>query len=294
MGWIVACCAMACALVVVIAGYERDLSRLARWLREREQSSNERVATDSLSPGVRAVAGAIDGHLGGEKTAHEQEFLERKAFKSDLASLSHDLRTPLAGAAGYLELYETRADPTDRERCVRVARERLGAMQSLVDNLFAYSTALEEVDRMSLQPVELFPLVARVLLGLYPAFEERGWEPVVHFEDESLVVRGDPEALQRVFSNLAANALRHGAGAPRVTQAGSRITFANPVEQPQTVDVDRLFDRFYQRDPARRGGGSGLGLAIVAQLCAAMGMRVGAQLVGAELQVWVEVPLVER
>lgn len=288
MGWVVACCVLVGALIGVVVHYERALSRMARWLRTHEQRSNERLAVDSVSPGVRAMGSAVDALLANGRQTHAQEILERKTFKADLASLSHDLRTPLSGATGYLELYATRESPQDRDRCVAIARERLAAMKLLVDDLFSYSTALEGVDEMVCRPVELYPLVTRVLLGLYPAFEERGWEPIVDFADEEITVAGDPDALQRVFSNLTSNALRHGAAAPRVVQRGRRITFANQVDDPDTIDVDRLFDRFYRCDSARGGGGSGLGLAIVAQLCGAMGMHAGANLSGDVLEIWVD------
>lgn len=288
MGWMVTCTVLLLGLVAVVACYERALRNVARSLREREEGSNLRVAVDSASPGLRAVGSAVDEVFSASRRQREHDALERKVFRRDLASLSHDIRTPLAGAIGYLELYETRVSPEDRNRCVAVARERLDAMRGLVDDLFAYSKAIEDPDRVSREPVEVYPLVARVFLGLYPAFSERGWEPTIDFEDEGFTVEADSEALQRVLSNLAANALRHGAGAPRVVQRGRSVVFSNPVEKPSEVDATRLFERFYRSDPARGGGGSGLGLAIVAQLCAAMGMRVWARVEGSGLAIGID------
>ena len=136
--------------------------------------------------------------------------------------------------------------------------------------------------------MEVYPVVAHALLGLYPEFAERGWEPAVDFEDEGLTALADPEALERVVSNLAANALRYGAGAPSVVQRGRRVTFSNPVAASEAIDVSRLFERFYRADPARTGRGGGLGLAIVAELCGAMGMEVAATLEGDVLSITVE------
>ena len=126
-----------------------------------------------------------------------------------------------------------------------------------------------------------------VLAGLYPQFRERGWEPRVLLDDEA-VVQADAEALARIFRNLTANALRHGAAAPVIEQRGGCVTFANLVADPAAIDIDRLFERFYQGGGARSSAGAGLGLAIVSQLAAALGATVAASLEGGVLRVTVE------
>ena len=123
---------------------------------------------------------------------------------------------------------------------------------------------------MAYEPVRPADVLGDVLAGLYPQFRERGWEPRVLLDDEA-VVQADAEALARIFRNLTANALRHGAAAPVIEQRGGRVTFENRVDDPDAIDVDRLFERFYQGGGARSSAGAGLGLAIVSQLAASMG-----------------------
>ena len=94
--------------------------------------------------------------------------------------------------------------------------------------------------------------------------------------------------LARIFRNLTANALRHGAAAPVIEQRGGRVTFENRVDDPDAIDVDRLFERFYQGGGARSSAGAGLGLAIVSQLAASMGATAAASLEGGVLRVTVE------
>ena len=131
------------------------------------------------------------------------------------------------------------------------------------------------------EPVRPADVLGDVLAGLYPQFCERGWEPRVLLDDEA-VVQADAEALARIFRNLTANALRHGAAAPVIEQRGGCVTFANLVADPAAIDIDRLFERFYQ------GGGARSGLAIVSQLAASMGATAAASLEGDVLRVTVE------
>ncbi len=277
---------LACgALLCLVVGYERELRAMGRFLERRDPGGNERVAVGFSTPGIARMARAVNVELGAQRDARIAEEARRAAFQRDLAALSHDIRTPLAGAQGYLQLHARTGDPAEQARCLAEAQARLGAMRELTDRLFEYAKASDPDRPLTAEEVELFPLVASALAGMYPAFAERGWEPAVDFEDEGVRVRADPEALERVVGNLLANALRHGAAAPRVAQRGRTLAVANRVENPAAVDPDRLFERFYQADPARSGGGSGLGLAIVEQLCARMGAQARATLEGDVLTV---------
>ena len=156
-------------------------------------------------------------------------------------------------------------------------------MEGLLDALFAYARATDAAAELDMRPLAVMPVLAEVLTGQFPAFEERGWEPLVDFPDESLVVEADSEALTRMFENLVSNALRYGTSAPSIVQRGRTLTFSNKVPDPTAIDVNRLFERFYRADAARAHGGAGLGLAVVASLAAAQNIEVEASLEGDEL-----------
>ena len=300
MEWIVVVLLFA-ALVCVVVLYERELGRLARFLRREDRSANERATVSFSTPGISSVAAAVNDEM--DALRDERAFLgaQQEAFQRDLAALSHDIRTPLAGAQGYLQLRERAADAAERERCLREASSRLSAMRELTDKLFDYAKAADVDSPLACEPVEILPIAAEVLAGAYPQVAERGWEPSISFEDEGAMVLADPEALTRVLSNLLANALRHGSSAPEISQRfvpsdapeGPRMvamTFSNEVEDAASIDAVRLFERFYRADGARSGGGSGLGLAIVASLCARMGGAARAEIEGEVLAITILLP----
>lgn len=300
MGWIVAI-ALAVVLACAVVLYERELGRLARFLEREDRSVNERATVSFATPGISSVAAAVNGEMDALRDERAALGERQEAFQRDLAALSHDIRTPLAGAQGYLQLHGRSADPAERERCLSEAASRLSAMRELTDRLFDYAKAADSDSPLACEPVEALPVLAEVLAGAYPQLKERGWDPAIDFEDEGAAVLADPEALSRVFSNLLANALRHGTSAPRVSQrlvppdggAGRgmvEFAFSNEVSDPASIDADRLFERFYRADAARSGEGSGLGLAIVASLCERMGGDVSAHVEGNELVVVATLP----
>ena len=322
-------------LAVVLAGFAglvagagivwlacgREVRRMARFLRERDARSNARLTVEAPGRSFAELASAVNGQLDAAQEERVAARRQQQEFQRDLASLSHDIRTPLMGAKGYLRLAqdvgagfegvaeaagphaEDAEGTAEAERAAgphaedaeaarhppqAAAEARLDDMRALLDQLFAYAQANDPDLALDLRPVRVLPVLADVLVGQYPAFERQGWEPHVDFQDEALLADADPEALARIFENLVVNALRHGVSAPTIEQRGGTVTFANEVSDPAALDVERLFERFYRADVSRTSPGSGLGLAVAASLAEAMGMRLDARLEGATLRMGLE------
>lgn len=287
-------CALLAAALLDRSRRDRELVRLARALEARDPASNARLTLAVRSPGLVAVARATNRLLDAEQERRIADERARAAFQQDLASLSHDIRTPLAGAQGYLQLADLAETGEERDRALAQAARRLAAMRELVDGLFEYAKASDPAFAPELRPVAVESVLADALAAAYPQFEARGWEPEVRIAAPGARALAEEGALARVLGNLVTNALRYGAAAPAVELAETgggaaagtvRIRVSNKVSDPAAIDADRLFDRFYRGGSSRSGDGSGLGLAIVARLVDAMGGAVAASLEGNVLTV---------
>lgn len=284
---------MGLGAVFVIACYVIELGRQARFLARRERLSNARLTCGSRLPGMVGMVDAVNAEIDASDAERVEALRAADEFSRGLSALSHDVRTPLTGARGYLQLAREEADPARKDAQLAAADARLAAMSGLLDELFSYARAADPDTPLELGPVALRPVLEQVLLGHYPEFEARGWEPALDCEDVS--VEANAEALARIAENLVVNALRHGSGplAVRARPAGEKdnekdgvvVEFSNPVADPSAIDADRLFERFYQADASRSTVGSGLGLSVAAKLATAQGMDLSARLAGAELVV---------
>ena len=276
---------IALGALITMATYATELRRIARFLQTREPRSNARATTAVGAPGIRDLADAVNTEL--DRSSRERVDAQRHQdeFQRDLSALSHDIRTPLTGAKGYLQLAYDETDASTRQLHLAAATSRIDSTTALLDELFAYTKSTDPDLTLNMQPVALRPLIERV--GHYPEFEKRGWEPELCMPDEApgrdLVVLANPDALARILENLVTNAVRHGSGAPRILvqltdRKETAVTVENPVASTANIDTARLFDRFYQADSARHAAGSGLGLAVSANLAHAMGMELTAHL----------------
>ena len=267
--------------------YATELGRQARFLARRERLSNARLTCGSRLPGMVAMVDAVNSEIDAADAERVAALRAADEFSRGLSALSHDVRTPLTGARGYLQLAREESDPARKDEQLAAADARLTAMSGLLDELFSYARASDPDTPLELGTVALRPVLEQVLLGHYPEFEARGWEPELSCGD--VVVTADREALTRIVENLVVNALRHGSGPlavrvhPEGEKDGTVVEFSNPVADPSAIDVDRLFERFYQADASRATAGSGLGLSVAAKLAEAQGMTLTAHLSGPNL-----------
>ena len=142
------------------------------------------------------------------------------------------------------------------------------------------------MDEPECAPMEVFPVLCESLAGFYEAFEKKGTYPELDFEQESLKAVVSADCLKRIFRNLINNAIIHGAGDLKIIQTGERLIFINHLTDNETdIDGERLFERFYRHDPARRHGGTGLGLTIVRELMEKMGGKVKAEIDGKKIKI---------
>lgn len=272
---------MGLGALIAAALYATELKRIATFLRTRNKHSNARVTAGTPAPGIHELASVINDGL--EETSREriEALRSQEEFQRDLSALSHDIRTPLTGAKGYLQLALDETDDDVRTHHLDAAAARIDSTTELLDALFAYTKSTDPDLLLTPEVVEVEAAIERALLAHYPEFEARGWEPRISCA-EGTTILADRDALARIFDNLIVNALRHGADAPRVSVSSqdgvARIEFANAVAPGTQIDADRLFDRFYQADSARNSSGSGLGLAIAANLARAMGMEISARI----------------
>lgn len=278
MIWLgVLCLLLAVALAGYVAATERQMRALADALAVRGRDLR-RVRLRFPTRAARALAQEANGLIDEADAARLEAAEERRELQRNLATFSHDVRTPLAGAQGYLQLYAVAESDEERSECVAAAIERLGVMRVLVDQLFEYAKAVSDDRELAREPVDVADVLGECLAELYPSFVERGWAPEVA-ADEAVEVLADREALTRIVENVLGNCLRHGSGAPRIELRGENgfaLSISKEAEGLETLDASRLFERFYRGDAARSTGGSGLGLSIAADLARAMGMSLEA------------------
>ncbi|MCI9037921.1 MAG: HAMP domain-containing histidine kinase [Oscillospiraceae bacterium] len=271
------------AAVLRLLSYRSQLLAMAHILEETPVESNLCLTVQMSGAPARRLCQAVNARLEAGRQLQRETLKGERELKYTMACISHDIRTPLAGAMGYLQLLE--GEPEHRDEYLGIVKRRLEEMDGLLEELFLYTRLLGGALPLACGKTEALPPLWDALAECYPQLETAGIQPELRFAAEAMPVWASPEALGRIYRNLVVNALRHGGGGLTVSAKDGGVCFSNPLGPGPRPDPDHLFDRFYQSSPARGKGGAGLGLSIVRELMEQMGGRVSAQIVGDTLQI---------
>ncbi|HEU4521144.1 MAG TPA: ATP-binding protein, partial [Thermoanaerobaculia bacterium] len=262
---------------IAVAGLYIALSARTAERRRRQVADAIRIARAMVQKAEEQSIDLREAHLRAEQgSAAKSEFV---------ANMSHEMRTPLHGVIGMLQLAIEEEESPRRVRQLEMAKRSAESLLSTIEDILDFSKiearridvepvyfSIRELLSETLKPLAVTAAAKNLVLGV-------GVAPNV-----PATVWGDPLRLKQVLINLVGNAIKF-------TEAGEitvRATTAAGYFRCEVTDTgmgipeelrERIFAPFEQGDGSRsrRFGGTGLGLAIVRRLIEAMGGAVDLQ-----------------
>jgi len=300
-----------------------DLSR-------RVPDRDPRTEVGRLGRSLNTMLAQVEAAFHARETSEAAARWSEERMRQFVADASHELRTPLTAIRGYAEYYRQRggalgngarhAAPAstelspanggqltepDVDRIMQRVEQESARMGVLVEDMLLLAR-LDQQRPLERRPVDLLTLAADAVQDARMIAPQRKIELIVG-KGAAFLVLGDEQRLRQVIGNLMSNALTH---TPDGTPIDVRIFTHGPdgrLPVPSvTLEVDdhgpglskeqsdRVFERFYRADQARRRktGGAGLGLAIVSALVTAHGGAVGVDTApGNGATFWITLPL---
>lgn len=195
------------------------------------------------------------------------ELQEIDRYKGELiATISHELKTPLTSIIGHTELLEELSTEVDSVQAISRNAQRLNR---LIENLLNYSR-IQDRREHARRAVDLTVLCENSLDLLAVQAEQGGLQVKLASPPSPVVVYGDPEELARVIDNILSNAVKYTPAGGRVDVAVSADGSWGEVACTDTglgisvVDQSHLFSAFHRSSnpEALSIPGTGLGLAI--------------------------------
>ncbi|MBP0964048.1 MAG: HAMP domain-containing histidine kinase [Oscillospiraceae bacterium] len=195
--------------------------------------------------------------------ACEREAVENN--KTVIASLSHDIKTPVASILAYAEALEANMDgtPEKREKYLSVIIKKCGEVSKLTNDLFLHS--LSDMDKLKIVP-EKMELCGFIENAVCEIAAERN---DVRFEKPSFTatVKADKNRLMQITENLINNARKYAGTDIDVfitrSEKTAEIHFRDYGKGIPDSDMPFIFDKFYRGKNCGSEQGSGLGLYIV-------------------------------
>jgi PAS domain S-box-containing protein len=202
--------------------------------------------------------------------------------KTDLvATISHELRTPMAAVYGAAETLLRRDDlePERQRELLEMIAAQATRLTAIVESVLLTSRLDRDAVAVEREPVDVAELVRATVEAMRPQLP-----PALSLELEvgpdEVRAAGDADRIQQVLVNLLDNAVKYGEGSPvtvRVRPLNGVVCLSVQDSGPGLAPAEqaRIFDKFYRAGPQlTRAGGTGLGLYISRELVRRMGGRL--------------------
>ena len=253
----------------------RQITQTAREIGEGGDLSR-RIGLTGRKDEIHTLAAEFDAMF----ARLEQAFDREKQFTDDA---SHELRTPTAVILSQSEYALENTQPQGETRAaLESIHTQAARMAALLSQLLMLARADKGRQVVQREPVDLSELVEMVAETEAEQAEARNITVQTALEP-GVMVQGDETLLMRLLINLTENAIRYGrpGGQVKLTLRRQDGEAVGTVEDDgigiAPEDLDKIWQRFWQADPARSGGGAGLGLSMVRWIAQAHGGRVTVQ-----------------
>lgn len=294
-------------ILVIVAGilsarlwcYKKQISHMKDELSFLENEESNYQLTSYCNVGeTEEVIRCINKLIGHYREEENRLKRENQVYRESITSISHDIRTPLTSAKGYLQmLQKDTVSEEKRLEYLSIVEKRLDNLTDMLNQLFEYARI--EAGEMQYEPEILNAgnLFAETISMFYEDFVKMDCEPQVTITEKPCRITGDKRAFVRIVENLIKNALVHGNGGYEFSLTKEKtyciIRISNLTETVESWDIDQIFDRFYTTDKSRSRKTTGLGLSIVKRFAMQMGGEVKAKLSGKRFLIEVFLPLCE-
>lgn len=286
------------AVLVKIRAQLRDINEQLDFLCEKD--TNMLLLTDDTNMAdIGRLKERINRFLEQWHRQREAAAKKEQMISDTYTNLSHDIRTPLTSLDGYFQLLRDETDKSAQEHYIDIIQERITSLKDMLEELFMFTKLKNDSFKLELSNCCVSRLLKQTVFSYYEEWKKQGIEPSLDICEDTIFITANVQALRRVFQNVIKNALVHGQKSIciQMRQQDScncrasdyertsknrivHILVSNDVKNPDDIDVDKVFERFYKADEARSISSSGLGLSIAKELVERMGGSIEARLEG--------------
>lgn len=272
--WIISTFILSMILIVFIfyhMYYRINIKHITKQLDEiiNEKDTNQLLTLLARQKDITNLVNMINNHLNENRLSKIHIKKLNKNFRYSITNISHDLRTPLTTAGGYVQILQSDVTEEERQEYLAIILERQNTVKKLLDQLFEYVRIESGETIYERVPIDAKSIFIDTIAMYYDDFFNKGLEPTVIFPSSPCIINGDEQGLKRIFSNILFNAVIHGSGEYyfEIKETDTYIfTFSNISEPMTNDDIDYIFDRFYTKDKSRNKKTTGLGLSIAKEI----------------------------
>ena len=276
-------------LIIVILSfrlylYRRQLSSIRKQVEFiRENETNMELSITIHQKEWNSLIVSLNKLLKDIKRCKYVTLNQENLFKQTITSVSHDLRTPLTSASGYIQmLYKGGLDEEKQKEYIQIIQNRINSVTVMLNQLFEYTRLESNVYELDYEKIDINGIVCDTISMFYDELVQNKIEPDIQIEEGPVWVFGDSLAWIRIIENIISNAIKYGENWIGILlqkeDNGIYLRISNRTSTIEQKDVEYIFERFYTTDLSKTKKSTGLGLAIAKEFVLRLGGTIEAEL----------------
>lgn len=230
-----------------------------------KSDTNNIITISSSDKDIKALTISLNNNLielRNQKLKYENGNQELKKI---ITNISHDLRTPLTAINGYIDLLEEEDISKTQEKYLKIIQKKSNELKELTEQLFEFSKTMDADINIKKENCCINEILEETLISYYNIFKEKNIIPTVLICNEKIYKAINKNSLIRIFENILSNVLKYSSGDFKVElKNNGEIIFSNKATSLDATTVQKIFDRYFTVENAKKS--TGLGLAIAKQL----------------------------
>ena len=269
-------------LITIIIGYKREFRRINKQITENvDEYAN--IKTKSVDKDIENLVESINLIFDSRQKIVAEKNKNEEKIRQSISNMSHDLRTPLTSIMGYLQMIKSeKSSEADKNEYMDIVEKRTKSLQQLISSFYDLSRMEGNEYNFNYKKVNLSSILCENIAVFYNDFRNNNIEPIIEIDENVKDIISDDGAINRIFSNLITNMIKHGESFVKITLRQENdviITeFINKATRLTQENVDKLFDRFYTVDNSRSDKNTGLGLYITRIMVEKLGHSISSKI----------------
>ena len=250
-----------------------------------QANTNQLLTISSSDRDIKKLTNDLNKELQDLRKEKLQYQNGNQELKKIITNISHDMRTPLTAIRGYIDLMKENKEK--QNEYIKIIEKKTEELTLLTDQLFDFSKTMDIGVKIEKEKCCINEILEETLANMYSFFKEKQIEPKLEICEQKIYRNLDRHSIIRIFENILSNVCKYSDGDFRVTlNEKGIITFSNKATSLDVTTVQKIFDRYFTVENAKKS--TGLGLSISKQLVELNGGEISAKYVNKHLIIQIE------
>lgn len=259
-----------CLLLLIIAFLIIKIYIIKKSLKEIESvlnsilksDTNALITTSSSDRYIKSLVYSLNIELKELRKQKLQYVNGNQELKKIITNVSHDLRTPLTAINGYIDLMRNEKLSQNQEKCLNIIDKKSNQLSELTEELFTFSRTMDANVKLTKENYCINELLEEVLASYYDIFKKENIKPEIKICKEKIYRNINKNSIIRVFENILSNMYKYSCNYFRVElKSDGKVVFSNKTTSLDITSVQKIFDRFFTVENAKKSNGIGLSIA---------------------------------